>query len=475
MFLSHAAISYSWSQLLHRRTARRFGIDLTEEFVEIFGVKLLYCSADEIAHASASKPYVVVIRCRDTAWQEILTRDDNGLSSLSITQLAPEGVTLPLVEPVPVLFWGAGYEDGSKPFVERREDGTVIFYADILAATFFMLSRWEETVSGVRDLHGRFPADASVAYKQGFLDRPLVDEYALILQAWLQTLLPTWQPVRPSFSIKLSHDIDYVGQFSGFSEACRVIGGDLLKRHSVVLASGNVAALLKQTVSPARDPYLQGIKELATLSEENSLVSAFYFKSSMQGPYDTGYDPASPLVSRCIEELKARGHEIGFHPGYDTLDDPERFMAEKQRLDQILGDQGYGGRQHYLRFRAPDTWRQWEQAGLLYDSSVGYADHEGFRCGSCHPFQPFDVQQDRQLDLLEVPLIAMDATFRHYRGFTPAESEAKIIALAQSCQRVHGVFTLLWHNSSLSGEWQPWADMYRRILPYLARLKDREI
>lgn len=48
---------------------------------------------------------------------------------------------------------------------------------DIFAASFFMLTRWEEYVNKARDSHNRFPATESLAYKQGFLDRPIVNEY----------------------------------------------------------------------------------------------------------------------------------------------------------------------------------------------------------------------------------------------------------------------------------------------------------
>mgnify|MGYP001077022375 CR=1 FL=1 len=411
---------------------------------------------------------IIVVPCRERAWIALLDLPENNLHWVSVDRALPPNYESSFTSgcSVPVLFWGEGYEDGSKPFAERREDGTVIFYADIIAATFFMLTRWEETVSSVRDQHGRFPATASVAYKQGFLDRPIVDEYALILGAWLKTLLPGWEPQPPRFSVKLSHDIDYVR-----SASIRTFGGDILKRRSPVKALQTA----RQLISREADPYLQGCYELADLSEAHGFQSAFYFMAADRSPLDSGYDPQEKSVQRLIHALRSRGHEVGFHPGYQTFDNPERFHQEKQRMDLALGETRYGGRQHFLRFRAPDTWRLWEEAGLTYDSTLGYADHEGFRCGTCHPFQPFDIEQDRVLDLWEIPLIVMDGTLRNYRNVTPAEGEERILTLAQRCQAVNGVFTLLWHNTSLQGEWAPWAAVYRRVLPQLAALEGRSV
>ena len=189
--------------------------------------------------------------------------------------------------------------------------------------------------------------------------------------------------------------------------------------------------------------------------------------SARRGPFDSGYDPRAGQVQRFVDELYQRGHEAGFHPGYATLDDPDRFREEKQRMDEALGHKHYGGRQHYLRFRVPDTWRMWEASGLSYDSTLSYADHEGFRCGTCYPYHPFDLEHDRLLKLLEIPLIVMDGTLKQYRGLTPKEGEEKAVILAERCKKVNGLLTFLGHNTSLQGDLGPWAKMYGRVLSRL--------
>ncbi len=415
---------------------------------------------------------LIVTPSHPDAFQTLLNLPDNRLRWFPASQVFPPGYPLPFNEPVPVLIWGEGYEDGSKPFVERREDGTVVFYADIIASSFFMLSRWEETVNTTRDLHGRFPATASVAYKHGFLDRPIVDEYVLILQAWIKEIFPDWKYETPKFSVKLSHDIDSVQRYANFYRMSRVFAGDLLKRRNWKMALNTAKDSIRAIKDPGQDPHIQGIDLLADLSEQYGFQSAFYFMSAQKSDKDGGYDLSSPIVKSRIEDLQRRGHEIGFHSGYYTYDNYERFAQEKTRIEKILGNGKIGGRQHYLRFRAPDTWRIWEQNGMEYDSTLSYADHEGFRCGTCHPFHPWDLEKNRPMDILEIPLIVMDGTLRQYRKLTPQEGEERILTLAQRCKNVNGVFTLLWHNTSLFGDWKEWGDMYQRVLPKLAKLRD---
>jgi hypothetical protein len=173
-------------------------------------------------------------------------------------------------------------------------------------------------------------------------------------------------------------------------------------------------------------------------------------------------------VKTIIQKLSVAGFEIGFHPSYRTMDDPVLLAREKENFDAVVGPGKHGARQHYLRFRVPDSWRNLERLGFAYDSTLGFADHEGFRAGTCRRFRPFDVQFDRSLELWELPLIVMDATLNRYRGLTPMQGKERILELARRCMSVGGTLTLLWHNSSFNDSWGPWGQMYSEVLKDLS-------
>jgi len=460
--LASKSTKYTWRQL-----AQRAGVanGSTEMGFESLDIPIFYGRPEEFY---ANKSGVIVVPTSSESWRKLLDYSPRSLHWLPSKQVMPPKTPLPVDKSIPVLFWGKGYEDGNKPFAERLSNGSIVFYADIIAATLFMLSRWEETVVETHDEHGRFPASASVAYKQGFLDRPIIDEYALILRAWLKVLLPRWSPTPRQFSIKLSHDIDSIRRFDTIRQGFRATGHYLLKRHNLKWATDALVDMVACSIFPHQNSDLRGIYHLAKLSHQYQLDSAFYFKASPPGVFDSGYNPADTLLKPIIEQLQNWGFEIGFHPGYDTLNNLEQFLQEKNCLEKTLSISFKGGRQHYLRFNVPKTWRFWETAGLDYDSTLGYADHEGFRCGTCHPFHPFDIIQDRELNLWEYPLIVMDGTLKSYRKLTPEKGKVRILALAQRCQQVEGVFSLLWHNSSLVGEWETWMEMYTQITKTLS-------
>jgi hypothetical protein len=212
---------------------------------------------------------------------------------------------------------------------------------------------------------------------------------------------------------------------------------------------------------------LKGVQTLADLSLQHGIhTDVFNFMAAEPSPFDCGYDVTSPLVRSQIRDLEVLGFHIGFHPSYRSFDDAGRFLQEKSNLEAALKTPLSGGRQHYLRFRVPDTWRMWEKAGLNYDSTMGFPECGGFRCGTCHAYRPFDVEEDREMDLWERPLIMMDVTLTNYNSFTPDQGERVMAKLLQKCRNVGGVFTLLWHNSSLVGGWTPWVDVYRRFLAH---------
>jgi hypothetical protein len=178
-----------------------------------------------------------------------------------------------------------------------------------------------------------------------------------------------------------------------------------------------------------------------------------YFMASTPNSFDAGYDPALQPYHTMLREIETRGHEVGFHPGYHTPSDPVLFGEQLERLSEALGRPPAGGRQHYLRFRVPDTWQIWADAGLEYDATLGYAEKPGFRCGTCHPFPVFNIACDRPLELTEIPLIAMDVTLRDYLGLSCREAESELLRLAEKCRAVGGTFSILVHNE-FSDEWK---------------------
>jgi hypothetical protein len=357
-------------------------------------------------------------------------------------------------EKMPVLY--------GKPEIELSAD-RIRCRLDIFAGCFFMLTRWEELVSDVRDEHGRFPCDESTAYKFNFLDTPVVNDYVELLWRLLDKLDISQLRKMHKYEFILTHDVDVPFLWPNSVFAMKMVAGDILKRGDFQLAYDNTKSFLSTRFMGNADPY-DTFDYMMTLSEKYGHHSHFYFMSGGVGKYDDSYDITNPVLVQLLKQIDSRGHLIGFHPSYDTMLDERQWQEEYDLLSQVSPQEITEGRQHYLRFEMPASLGIWNK-NLKVDSSIGYSGREGFRCGTCYEFSVFDVIKREHLDLVERPLIAMDATLIKSQGLKPSEVVSRIEKLVGITRKYNGKFVFLWHNSSFNmPPWNEYHAAYERIL-----------
>jgi hypothetical protein len=366
----------------------------------------------------------------------------------------------------------AGISDCVIPFVESGNTSKgPLFYltaqnslecsVDLPLAILLTLSRWEELLETPRDAHGRFRAIDSVAFKGKFLHRPIVDEYGVAFEQAMELLYPAWQKSERKLRIKISHDADHVGMPFRWKTAAR---------HSIrSLAPLNSIRDVSSCFSRVEPSELKSVRDIATISKHHGLSSTVYWKAGPPTSNDSGYDPRHSKVRAVVRWLDQIGAESGVHPGYNTYRSPERLRREISILRDVLGDRPIGGRQHYLRW-CPDTWIDWENCGLAYDSSVGYAEQIGFKAGTCIPYRPWLFPLNRQADLLEIPMLIMDRTLLGYMRLTKAQSIQEVAQIMNRCKEVGGVLTVLWHNDTFL---EPgYRDLYLSLLQIVAGIEN---
>lgn len=342
------------------------------------------------------------------------------------------------------------------PLILKKEADHEINF-DLLGFTYWMLSRREELDRTKLDHHQRFPATASLAYQYNFLDRPIIDEWLVILGQVLKRQWPTLSLKTHTFQVKVSHDVDYPSKY-GFANFSRVVlgaGADIIKRRNFKRAI-NASLIWRNTKNKLlpSDPY-NSFDWLMDVSEQQNLKSAFYFiPSNTHAKHDVDYDLGHPTIRHLLRTIHQRGHEIGLHPSYETFQNPDFLIAQAQKLKRICKEEGieqeeWGGRMHFLRWDHPITLRAWENAGMTYDSTLGYSDFPGFRCGTCYEYPAFDPLANEALQLRIRPLISMECTILDARYLNLGLTDQAIntfLSLKENCRKVNGAFTLLWHN-----------------------------
>lgn len=331
---------------------------------------------------------------------------------------------------------------------------------DILGLIYWMFTRLEEVGRSDLDEHGRFPATSSHAYKHGYLERPIVDEWLHILGQVIQKLWPEVKLKKHQFRMRVSHDVDNPSLygFKSWKTIIRMMVGHLIKRRDIkAFFQTPYIKLTTRNKLHKKDP-CNTFDWLMDLSDANDIQSAFYFICGRTDAIrDADYELEHPLIRGLMRKIHKRGHEIGLHPSYNTYQHAELIKQEANRLRRVCEEENitqelWGGRMHYLRWEQPATLLAWEQAGMSYDSTMGYADHPGFRCGTCYEYPAFDPCSSMPLQLRIRPLIVMECSVigGAYLGLGCTDAARdKILNLKAICRNVSGQFGLLWHNSYL--------------------------
>ena len=383
-------------------------------------------------------------------WLKPQSLPQTPLPKFGATEVMPE---LNLCEPnLPVLY--------GKPLQDEEyfsEQGQSIYLGiDIFGSCFFILTRYEEAVLPNEDEHGRFPAKCSISYKEKFLERPLVNEYLEVLWAAMKRLWPGLERKQQTFKVLLTHDVDSPFAVYGQSwyQIFRNIAGDFLFRKDYSLISKRIMCKIHKDLSLDPNNTFDFIMDI---SEKHGFMSEFYFITDQTSKaFDGKYSISEPYIQCLMERIYKRGHRIGLHASYNSYLDVQQTKREFESLLQVaerlkIKQDSWGGRQHYLRWKNPITWQNWEDAGLNFDSTISFADHVGFRAGTCYEYPVFNLLTRQELRLQEKPLIVTEGTLfgANYMGLNPENAMEYIEHLFLACKLFGGTFVLLWHNSSL--------------------------
>ena len=347
---------------------------------------------------------------------------------------------------------------------------------DIFSSIFFMLARWEEYVITDKDEFGRFPEKLSLSIRNGISRRPVVNEYIELLWNMLRFHGYSGERRKNMFEAVITHDVDQLIRYKNISRLFRILAGDLLLRKKPGLIPKSIKDYFDIKSGNKKDSY-DSFDFLMDQSEKINVKSHFYFisqerlkRSSFPDKnFDFRYDIFDPGVVSILHNIKRRGHIIGIHGSYNSYCDNDLFAEELERLKKNAGAISES-RQHYLRFSPPLTWKIENLNNIKQDSTLGFIDEIGFRCGTCFPFNAFDFLQRKTLELVELPLTVMDAAVIQFAE-SPEDFYSQICSMIDVVKKYDGKFVLLWHTNSFNvDEWYPYQNYYPKIIDYLGSL-----
>ena len=382
--------------------------------------------------------------------------------------------TLPLKtwRGIPLLF-GEPREEWS------ADESQLIIHADLLASTYFLISRYEEMYRrSERDSYGRFPGKSSLPYRAGFLHRPIIDEYGEALrQILLKTGIAERHNLRleerpQTFSrVNLTHDLSRPYNYRGWRSFLRA----WLKQKKSPLEAARLSFS-----ADVEDDYFTFPKFLKwdrntcdSLGRDRSDIFLF-IRMPSRHPLDKPYYSLHSLYLRRILSIAAK-HKVllALQCSYAAGHQSELISKERHQFEKAFRQRPRGLRHNKLTSCEPEDLLQAYVSGFRNDYSMGYADVVGFRLGTCRPVKFINPNTRLLTELILHPLVLRDLTLSDQRYMALEQDEAERIAhdLIRMTARYNGELTLLWHNDLLSQKTHPWHSvLYRSMLRLIEEL-----
>lgn len=336
------------------------------------------------------------------------------------------------------------------------------FPFDIFAASFYLLSRYEEYLPHQKDEYGRFAHQASLAYREGFLHQPLVNIWLEQFRAALGRKYPRLSFRHQQFTCQVTYDIDeaYAYRDKGFFLSTAGLLRDLF--------TGRWAALgqrIRVLRGRERDPYdcFEWLDALHLYCRVKPLF--FFLVAKKRKGYDRNISTSSGAF-RTLIEYYSRNYKTGLHPSWQSGDQPALLKEEAEWLEVVAERAVSFSRQHYIRFQFPETFRQLMEAGIRKDFSLGYGSINGFRASVACSFPWYDLVQEKTTPLVMYPFCFMDANSFFEQKLSPGQAYQELMEFYQIVKKHKGLFIGIWHNNMLGTlpAFNGWREMFELFM-----------
>ena len=347
--------------------------------------------------------------------------------------------------------------DATKCFFSTGEKSALPF--DIFAASFYLLSRYEEYLPHVKDDYGRFTATESLAFKHNFLKQPVVDIWAYKLKTLLEQKFEDFIFPKRTYNVLPVIDIPVAFYFKQ-KGLMRTIGGTLsdIIRFKLKRLYQRYLVLLNFN----RDPY-DTFKWIINKQKQFKSKFIVFF---LIGDYSTFDKNININKKKFVSLIKSVADycRVGLKASYMSLDDIAILKKEKKKIEFITNYELEATRNSYSKINLPISYRNLIELEIKQDFTMGYLNHTGFRAGTCTPFLFYDLDYETQTPLLIHSFLCIDhALLKHQ---SQLDKKQELQRLIHSVKQVSGTFTAVFHNYSFSSEpkWKGFKELFNQIL-----------
>lgn len=332
----------------------------------------------------------------------------------------------------------------------------LIFEHDLIKSAFYLLSGFQEMNHTQGDQYNRFPFSHSIQYRLGITKKPIVNYYFKIIIEGIKEFAAKnnikleKKKTFNQFGFLLTHDIDFIDAYTLNKTLFKLkllfgLKKSPYQNHFIVFKVFLKFFINYVNFVKRKNPYWN-FKYLRIIEKKYHLRSVFFFLEKDQKFKDSFYKFSEPRLKKLYQWLKEENCEVGIHGTINSSIYNSSMTKTIKNLEEASGQKIYGIRQHCLSFKFPETLKIQELNKLSYDSTLGFAAHEGFRNSYCHPFKLYDFENDKPFNVWELPLNVMDGTLFGYRTLSFEQAKKSINEVLEEIKKFNGLFTLLWHN-----------------------------
>lgn len=347
--------------------------------------------------------------------------------------------------------------DNTKCFFLNGEKSTIPF--DIFAASFYLLSRYEEYLPHVKDEYGRFIASESLAYKHGFLNQPVVDIWAYKFKSALQKQFPDFQFPKKTYRIKPVIDVPTAYNYK-LKGIMRTFGGavkDIFKFRFRSLYNRFMVIF-----GFRHDPY-DTYRYIINKQKQTKFKFLFFFLIGGYSTYDKSINPNKKKFISLIKHV-ADYCKVGLKISFFAIDDSLILKKEKIKIETIINNPLKASRQSFSRLNLPDSYRHLIELEIKEDYTMGYVNEIGFRAGSCTPFLFYDLDYEIQTPLKICSYHLMDYALLKKKSLL--DKKKVINEIINEIKQVNGEFIPVFHNYTFSDNkrWVGFKELFSLIL-----------
>jgi len=326
-------------------------------------------------------------------------------------------------------------QNNKKEFIINNQ-----FSFDILEAIFFHISRYEEHIirPDMKENWGMGSKENHFIPRNNLQETPIVDH---LVFAFLDALGA--QPAKPKTTYRLTHDVDNPHKIPSLYKLIKASGRLLLIERKGLKAQWSLFnTYQKIKLGKSKDPY----DTFDWLFRKEKIEKVVYFMAGGVTKFDNFYKIDSLVAKKIIQQAKNKGYQFGIHPSYSAYNQEKLYSKEKKALEEVLGEKIVLARQHYLRFQFPETADIIDNQGIMEDSTLGYRDMIGFRCGTGFGYRLYNFSKEEAYNFVETPLIIMEWSLINQNNYDFEKIKNHLDSFLEK-NKFYTKVTFLFHNS----------------------------